>query len=283
MLRTALRPGWLALLGLLVVVMISFYQLGMWQLGVSSNKAARELAAEQAARPVEPLLEVTGPRQAFPADGAGRPVSVSGAYVAEEQFLVPERLLEGEAGYWVVTPLRIDQEDGSTALLPVVRGFVTEPATADLPEATPVSLEGTLAPSEYAGPADLPEGQRSAIDTADLANIWDEPLYNGFIFLTDEQPALTAEAVTPVPPPVFGESGIDPRNVGYALQWFVFALFAAYMYYRFLRQATRDRAEREEAAREASPQGSAPEGAAAGERPHTPSLATATPDRGDPA
>ena len=45
MIRTALRPGWLALLALLVVVVVSFYQLGMWQLGVSSNKAARELAA----------------------------------------------------------------------------------------------------------------------------------------------------------------------------------------------------------------------------------------------
>lgn len=237
MLRTALKPGWLALLALLVAVLVSFYQLGMWQLGVSSNKAARELAAEQAARPVQALTEVTGPLQAFPANGAGLPVSVQGSYEADEQFLVPERLLEGEAGYWVVTPLRVDQPDGSTALLPVVRGFLTDPATADRPAGQSVSLTGTLAPSEYAGPATLPEGQRAAIDTADLANDWDEPLYNGFIFLTDEQPTLTQEPVRAVPPPVFGESGIDPRNVGYAMQWFVFGLFAIYMYYRFLKQA----------------------------------------------
>lgn len=237
MLRTALKPGWLALLALLVVVLVSFYQLGMWQLGVSSNKAARELAAEQAARPVQALTAVTEPVQPFPADGAGLPVAVEGAYAPDEQFLVPERLLEGTPGYWVVTPLRVDQDGGTTALLPVVRGFVTDPTTADQPPAEAVALTGTLAPSEYAGPATLPEGQRSAIDTADLANEWDEPLYNGFIFLTGEEPTLTQDPVQAVPPPVFGESGIDPRNVGYALQWFVFGLFAVYMYYRFLKQA----------------------------------------------
>lgn len=239
MIRTALRPGWLALLALLVVVVVSFVQLGMWQLGVSSNKAARELAVVQAARPTEPLGQVTGPYQPFPADGAGLPVSVRGGYDASLQFLVPRRLLEGREGYWVVTPLRTD-DSGEAALLPVVRGFVTDAAQADRPPATPVDLVGTLAPSESdTTTAPLPEGQRGAIDTADLVNLWDEPLYNGFVFLVEETPAVTAAQVLRVPPPVFGESGIDPRNVGYALQWFVFALFAVYMYYRFLRQASR--------------------------------------------
>lgn len=240
MIRTALRPGWLALLALLVVVVVSFYQLGMWQLGVSSNKAARELAATQAARPTQPLSTVTGPHEQFPADGAGMPVSVTGEYDASLQFLVPGRLLDGVPGYWVVTPLRTG-DSGESALLPVVRGFVTEPGQADRPEApTDLELTGTLAPSESdVTTGSLPAGQRGAIDSADLVNLWDEPIYNGFLFLVDETPSVTSTDVTRVPPPVFGESGIDPRNVGYALQWFVFALFAVYMYYRFLRQATR--------------------------------------------
>lgn len=259
MLRTALRPRWLALLALLVVVCVSFYQLGMWQLGVSSNKAARELAAEQAARPVQPLAEVTAPQSAFPAYGAGLPVSTTGDYVPDEQFLVPGRLLEGEPGYWVVTPLRVEASGG---LLPVVRGFVTTPEAAD--EVTGrVDVTGTLAPGEYADSRDLPEGQRAAIDTADLANVWQEPIYNGFIFLTGEDPTTTSEAVRPVPPPVFGESGIDPRNVGYALQWFVFALFAVYMYYRFLRQAT----DKEEADASSAPSSSDPVPVPQGDRP----------------
>lgn len=243
MIRTALRPGWLALLGVLVVVIWAFYQLGMWQIGVSSNEASRQHAQAQAARPTEPLEDVTAPHEAFPPDGAGLSVTTRGQYAVDQQFLVPGRVLEGEPGYWVVTPVRT-QASGEPALLPVVRGFVSDPADADRPSAGEVRVTGTLAPSESPGEAAdlgaLPEGQRAAIDTADLVNVWDLPVYNAFIFLVDEQPAVTSGAVQRIPPPVFGDSGIVWRNFGYGLQWFVFAGFAAYMYLRFLRQAARE-------------------------------------------
>ncbi len=237
--RTALRPAWLALLALLLAIVWAFVQLGTWQIGVSSNEAARERAAEQAARPTEPLGQVMEPHQAFPDDAAGLSVTAEGGYAAQHQFLVPDRLLEGELGYWVVTPVRTSSTDGP-ALLPVVRGFVTDPADADRPDDTPVQVTGTLAPSE--SPAEggpWPEGQRGSIDSADLVNDWDEPLFTGFLFLVEEEPALTSAEVVRVPPPVFGESGIVWRNFGYGLQWFVFAAFAVYMYLRFLREAAR--------------------------------------------
>lgn len=241
MIRTALKPTWLLLLALLVAILVSFYQLGMWQLGVSSNEASREHAQEQAARATEPLGEVMTPQQAFPQDGAGLSVRAQGTYAGELQFLVPGRLLEGRAGYWVVTPLRTTGEAAS-GLLPVVRGFVPDPAAADVPSTGPVTLVGTLAPAESPVGGELPEGQRGAIDTADLVNDWDDPVYNGFVFLVEEEPSLTSASVERVPPPVFGESGIVWRNFGYGIQWFVFAAFACYMYYRFLKDATeRDR------------------------------------------
>ncbi|MFX0538249.1 SURF1 family protein [Ornithinimicrobium sp. Y1847] len=237
MIRTALKPAWLALLALLVAVVISFYQLGMWQLGVSSNRAARELAAEQEAFGTVPLQELFAPGEKFTDVQAGRSVEVTGAYADADQFLVPDRRLEGRPGYWVVTPVRTEQS-GSAALLPVVRGFVTDPGDAGRPGSDPVRLTGTLTPSEsdHLG-ADLPEGQRGAIDLADLVNLWELPVYNAFIFLVHEEPARTPAVVERVPPPVLGADGIDYRNLGYAMQWFVFALFAIYMYLRFLRQA----------------------------------------------
>lgn len=241
MIRTALRPGWLVLLAFVVAVVVGFYQLGMWQIGVSSNEASRERAAAQAARPTEPLGQVMGPQQPFPEDGAGLSVAAEGRYAADLQFLVPGRLLEGREGYWVVTPV-LTRASGDPALLPVVRGFVTDPADAGVPDDAAVRVTGTLAPSESPGEVgdlgELPEGQRPAIDTADLVNLWDEPVYNAFVFLTQEDPATSAPAVQRVPPPVFGDSGIVWRNFGYGLQWFVFAGFAVYMYVRFLRQAT---------------------------------------------
>ncbi|MGC5584243.1 SURF1 family protein [Ornithinimicrobium sp. W1665] len=239
MIRTALRPPWLALLALLVAVVWAFVQLGTWQIGVSSNEAARERAVEQAARPTEPLGEVTAPHRTFPDDAAGLSVGAEGRYVPEHQFLVPDRLLEGDRGYWVVTPLRTSAS-GEPALLPVVRGFVTDPSAADRPPESPVRLTGTLAPSESpveGGP--WPPGIRASIDSADLVNDWDEPLFTGFLFLVEEDPALTSAGVDRIPPPVFGESGIVWRNFGYGLQWFVFAAFAVYMYLRFLRDAAR--------------------------------------------
>lgn len=243
MIRTALRPGWLALLGLLVVIVWAFYQLGMWQIGVSSNEASREHAAAQAARPTEPLAEVTQPHEAFPADGAGLSVTTEGEYAVEHQFLVPGRVLEDEPGYWVVTPVRT-LASGEPALLPVVRGFVADPEDVDRPGPGTVRVTGTLAPSESPGEAadlgPLPEGQRAAIDTADLVNAWDDPVYNAFVFLVEEDPPTTSASVERIPPPVFGDSGIVWRNFGYGLQWFVFAGFAVYMYLRFLRQAARD-------------------------------------------
>ncbi len=241
MIRTALRPGWLVLLALLVAVVVGFYQLGMWQIGVSSNEASRERAAAQAARPTEPLGEVMGPQQVFPEDGAGLSVAAEGRYAADLQFLVPGRMLEGEPGFWVVTPV-LTQASGEPALLPVVRGFVADAGEADAPAQDPVRVTGTLAPSESPGEVgalgELAEGQLPAVDTADLVNLWDEPVYNAFIFLVEEDPATSAPAVQRIPPPVFGDSGIVWRNFGYGLQWFVFAGFAVYMYVRFLRQAT---------------------------------------------
>jgi cytochrome oxidase assembly protein ShyY1 len=276
--RTALKPAWLALLALLVAVVVAFYQLGMWQIGVSSNTASRELAEAQAARPTEPLAQATVPHQTFPDDGAGLSVRAEGEYVAELQFLVPDRILDGQDGYWVVTPLRTEAS-GSPALIPVMRGFVTDPGLADVPVSAPVVLEGTLAPAEAPVYRAFPDGQRGAIDTADLANDWDAPIYNAFIFLVEESPALTSPSVQQVPPPVFGESGIEWRNFGYGLQWFVFAAFACYMYYRFLRDATRQENEQTEA--EAGPDHDHPDA------PHTPPAAAPVPSsaatrEGDP-
>ncbi|WP_238705973.1 hypothetical protein [Serinicoccus marinus] len=73
MIRTALKPAWLALLALLVVVVISFYQLGMWQLGVSTSTASRESSQEQASRPTVPVEQLIAPRSTFPAEGPAAP------------------------------------------------------------------------------------------------------------------------------------------------------------------------------------------------------------------
>lgn len=232
MLRTLLKPRWLVLLAVLVVVLVTFTRLGMWQLSVAQDDAARQARAEAAAQPVVAVDEVLAPNAAYTERAAMRRVTATGSYDAARGFLVAGRLLAGEPGHWVVTPLVLD---GTGARLVVVRGFVTGPD--DVPPAPPgtVTVTGTLAPGESPATGSVPpEGQRGSIDLAVLANEWPPGLYNAFVFAETEDPAPVA-APTRIPPPEpSGE--VDWRNLGYALQWWVFAGFAVFMFWRLVRE-----------------------------------------------
>ena len=94
----------------------------------------------------------------------------------------------------------------------------------------------------HADPA-LPDGQMAALDLSLLVNRWPGALYNAFVFATAEQPDVTsvaAPAVQRVPPPALVGGGLSWRNAAYALQWWVFALFAAYMWWRMVRDDYED-------------------------------------------
>ena len=59
MLRTVLKPKWLGLLAVLVVLLVAFTFLGLWQLSVARDEAERaavENAPKQAAVPVSQVL-----------------------------------------------------------------------------------------------------------------------------------------------------------------------------------------------------------------------------------
>ncbi|HET7660047.1 MAG TPA: SURF1 family protein [Oryzihumus sp.] len=237
MLRTALRPRWLGLLALVVVVMVTFTMLGLWQLNVARDKGRAEAVKAAPKRPVAALTTVVRPQAQFPADGSGRRVTATGRYDAAGQVLVTPRLLDGRRGYWVVTPLVVD---GTGARLAVVRGFVTDPAAATRPPATgPVTVTGSLAPAE--SPSDvgaaLPDGQLGSVDLAHLVNRWGGQIYNAFVFATAERPDVTTgtAGIVRVPPPPPAGGGLALRNAGYAVQWWVFALFALYMWWRMVR------------------------------------------------
>jgi cytochrome oxidase assembly protein ShyY1 len=132
----------------------------------------------------------------------------------------------------------------SGARIAVVRGFVTDPGQALAPAATETTVSGTLAQGEsptgetaLAAPT-LPEGQMGFLDLSRLVNRWPGTLYNAFVFATAEHPDVTlvaSPAVQQVPPPPLVGSGLSWRNAAYAMQWWVFALFAGYMWWRMVR------------------------------------------------
>ena len=231
--RTLGRPRWLLSLVVLAVVVVGFGRLGLWQLSVAQDEAVERAGTEQRARPVVPVQEVIQPHQPFTAEAASRRVTAQGRYDAARQFLIPDRLLEGRPGYWVVTPLVVD---ATGARLPVVRGFVPDPAQAGEPATGAVTVTGFLAPGESpSGATALPEGQLASLDLAVLANTWPGALYNAFVFAEAQEPPPAGPGPEPVPPPVVGGE-VDWRNLGYALQWWVFAGFAVFMFWRLLRE-----------------------------------------------
>lgn len=253
MLRTALKPRWLGLLVIVLAVMVSFGALGLWQLNVARDDARKEQVRSAPVRPVADVASVLTPHGAFPGDGSGRRITATGRYDGSGQVVITSRRLRGEPGYWVVTPLVVSS---TGARIAVVRGFVTDPSRAvrpevtQLPEATQppeipeITVSGTLAPGESPGgdsshtQPTLPNGQLSTLDLSLLVNRWPGSLYNAFVFATAEQPEVTmvsAGGFQRVPPPALVGGGLSWRNAAYALQWWVFALFAAYMWWRMVR------------------------------------------------
>jgi len=232
----------MGLLAIVVAVMAGFGMLGLWQLNVARDRGRAEQVRSAPIRPVADLGAVLTPHGPFPLDGTGRRITATGRYDGSAQVLVTPRRLDGEPGYWVVTPLVVRS---SGARLAVVRGFVTDPRAAVAPRAaTEITVSGTLASGESpaggaSGPGRaLPDGQLATLDLSVLVNRWPGSLYNAFVFATAEQPdvtSVTAPAMQRVPPPALVGNGLSWRNAAYALQWWVFALFAGYMWWRMVR------------------------------------------------
>ncbi|MDQ2758594.1 MAG: SURF1 family protein [Actinomycetota bacterium] len=239
-----LRPRWLGLLVVLVGIVVSFTLLGLWQLSVARDDAAKQAVADAPREPVVDLKALLAPHSGFPAVASNRRVSAVGHYDPSGQVLVPDRRLDGATGSWVVTPLVVDE---TGARLPVVRGFVTTTTAPAPTTAGQVTVVGSAAPGESPDPTtpSLPAGQLGSVDLGRLVNLWPGDIYNAFVFAISETPDASAAvaaggsasvgSIERIPPPP-APSGLTLRNAAYALQWWVFALFAVYMYVRMVRE-----------------------------------------------
>lgn len=250
MYRFLLTPRWLAV-GVLVLLAVPFCVfMGSWQLSrfetrVDAHKDAKHTEVQTAGRapvPLASLLPDTGTQ--VPPDASGRPVTATGRFDTAHQLLVPDRLLDGRNGYYVLTPLRVD----GGAALPVVRGWLPGdvPSAAERGAVPPapageVTVTGALQYAETAGsdgvpaaPGGLPAGQLGIISAATLVNVLPYPVYSGWVTATRSTAPL--KPVPPVAPP---GSGLDLKafqNLGYTGEWFVFAGFVVFMYFRLARR-----------------------------------------------
>lgn len=258
MLKTALRPIWIAGLLLALVVSGIFVLLGKWQM---DNAASAPPPLTQTETPV-PLTEHVRPGAAMLGTQADQVVTMTGRFVPGTDVFVHPRLQGEKEGYWAVTAFAVDgAPDGE--VIPVVRGWTEDPARTDPAPEVPVYVSGRLMPAEGPHPQGSARTEHGHVlenlATAELVNLWDVPSYAGFVAAFDvlaspaapggdqvgaKAPGGELDPVTVGPQPQ--ETTYNWMNVFYAIEWVVFAGFALYLWWRFLRDdVNREREEAE--------------------------------------
>ena len=221
----------LALFGMVAIgASLVCFRLGVWQLKRHTERQARNAA--QAAALALPVVEF---------DSVGTPVEpwrrarLTGTYDEARQIVLVNRALDGQPGVTVVTPLVLAV--GGAVL--VERGWVPSPdaATVDLSllsQPGPATVVGIVKPAGGARHQIVGEQwplRTIALSPADVEARYPYRLHPSVIQALPAagQPALPRrrEAPTPTAGP----------HVGYAIQWFAFALiftigFAAYAWRR---------------------------------------------------
>ncbi|MEU8587099.1 SURF1 family protein [Streptomyces sp. NPDC048664] len=238
MYRFLLTPRWwginaFVLLAIPFCVFMGSWQLSRFEARVQEHHTQTERAATdrtQAARPLGDLLPVDQRTSGMRATATGR---------YGKQLLVPDRELDGKRGYYVLTMLRT----GSGKALPVVRGWLPGDADAAKAPAAPageVTVTGALQASESPGSGGagtgggLPAGQTAAISAASLVNLVPYDVYDAWVTLDKADSGMRA---VPATAPAGG--GLDLKafqNLGYTGEWFVFAGFTVFMWFRLLRR-----------------------------------------------
>jgi cytochrome oxidase assembly protein ShyY1 len=247
-LKTALKPRWIAGIVLAIVLSGVFVLLSQWQFGRSTQP---EVPVSTGTEDLKPLIGVLQPGDFFHGSVADQMVTATGSYDPAKQVLIPGRLQAGATGYWVVSAFSVRDAPvlsgaGATpqTWIPVARGWVADPADAGPPPSGTIELTGRLLPSEAPLPnTDPGPGRATAVSVAELINVWEVSSYPGFVAATSEVAGgtdVSAAAVSselkplrigPQPPP----QKVNWLNLFYSVEWIVFAGFALFIWWRMVK------------------------------------------------
>ncbi len=236
-----LRPWWIGMLGVALVVAAVFAWLGQWQLGSAIDTSPPPPGQTEQVRP---LAEVAQPGVYLPEPIVGQRVEAAGSFVAGDFRVISSRFDDGAEGFWVVGQFRV-QSDAAVSIAVAV-GWSADRAEADavaasLSAAPPrevevtgrlIADEGTALPVRGADPRELTRVSSAALlsEWSDIAGL---DVYRGYI--TSAEPLGTLTAIhSPAPDE---RSSVNWLNIFYAIEWAVFAGFAFYMWYRLAKDA----------------------------------------------
>lgn len=226
------RPGLLTDLGAaaLALVLVGIAgALGLWQ--YDAWQAHRDAEARDLTDVASvPLTDVMGSDDPFPGQDVGRPVEMSGTWI-DGGFWVRDRTLGDRDGYWAVAPLQVDD-----AAVLVVRGWSPEPDPALLAATGEADVTGWLQAPEGSMVTDDDPGDDvfPEIRVADAVQRVDVDLYSAYAVSQRPADGLEAAELEALPSP---SRSTGVRNLLYAIEWWVFGAFAAFIWWRWRRDA----------------------------------------------
>jgi surfeit locus 1 family protein len=233
-------PLFLIMVYLLLLALL--LNLGFWQLNRANQK--RELIDKQ----TQSSLAAALPLLATTEDNADsfryRKVTVSGHYDTKQQFLLDNQIVNGKAGYFVLTPFIL--QNGKKAVL-VNRGWViANPNRQILPDVSfrtlPTTISGRINqfPSvgiQLAG-TEIPTKTTPAVVQVVNSQVLAKKLGYALFSFQVELDANKSEGYTRqwqtntlIPP---------ERHFGYAMQWFGLALTLTFLFFWYSSKKTHD-------------------------------------------
>jgi hypothetical protein len=257
-----LRPQWIGMLLLCLVVAGVFAWLGQWQLGRAIDTDPPPPGATEQVRPLE---DVAAPGEYLPEPVVGQRVETAGSWVPGDFLIIGSRFNDGAEGFWVTGQLRLDgtvptPTPGAAGASPGASGRVgpqptsiavalgwaateeealaaierleAEASDGDVVDVTGrlISDEGPLPPSTRGDPQEM-----TRMSPAALLGRWHDVeqlnVYRPYLASSAPFGGLTAIAS---PAPDEGSS-VNWLNIFYAAEWAVFAGFAFYLWYRLAR------------------------------------------------
>ncbi|WP_226762144.1 SURF1 family protein, partial [Arthrobacter sp. SO3] len=224
MYRFLFSRKWLGYLVLAAVVAAACVGLGRWQMDRRAETLAEinRVTSNYSATPV-PFAMVKDQFRSLAAEREWTQVELKGSYDVAGQRIVRNRPLNGQPGYEVVVPFRV--ESGETVVidrgwLPIGNNNPGSPDSVPAPPQGQVTVVARLKPAEPALQRGAPDGQLASIDLAAYSGQLGYPLLTGaYAQLASESPAV-ADMPFPFPKPTTDEG----THLSYSLQWFAFGV-----------------------------------------------------------
>ena len=243
MIRNLFTGRWLWMTLLVMIGALILGRLGIWQLDRLAQRRAFNSSLNT--RMTQPALTLTA--EAIDPDALEyRRVEVRGVYDPAQEIVLRNRELDGIPGVHILTPLRLS---GSDAAVLVDRGWLprdyAEPAsrsafTAPTGELLVSGIARRSQDERAGGPQDPPLGpDRKRLDAwfhIDTTSIQQQTGYPLLPIFIEQQPTANDQAL---PRRVATADLGEGPHMGYAVQWFAFAIILVVGYIAFIYSQTK--------------------------------------------